>query len=40
MTLSENILKGGLKIIKARFTDNIFRQGRIPITDETSKKNA
>jgi len=38
MTLSANILKGDFERIKARFTDNIFRQGRIPITDITIKK--
>lgn len=37
MTLSANILKGDLERIKARFTYNIFRQGRIPITDITIK---
>ena len=38
MTLSANILKGDFERIKARLTYNIFRQGRIPITDETIKK--
>ena len=38
MTLSANILKGDFERIKARLTYNIFRQGRISITDETIKK--
>ena len=38
MTLSANILKGDFEWIKARLTYNIFKQGRIPITDETIKK--
>ena len=38
MTLRPNILKGDFERVKARFTDNIFRQGRIPITDITIKK--
>lgn len=37
MTLSVNIFKGDFERIKARFTYNIFRQGRIPITDITIK---
>ena len=38
LTLRPDILKGDFERIKARFTDNIFRQGRIPITEITNKK--